>query len=121
MNRWSIPEWMERKVRERDRSCVYCGSVFEVREGFRGAEATWEHIVNDLTMVTLENIALCCWSCNASKGSRPLAQWLEMDYCKRRGISNATVSAVVRRHLDQGRWGALPERAADDGRGGRDA
>ncbi len=25
MNIWGIPEWLEREVRERDKTCVYCG------------------------------------------------------------------------------------------------
>jgi hypothetical protein len=26
MNDWGIPDWLEREVRERDKTCVYCGS-----------------------------------------------------------------------------------------------
>ncbi len=76
MNRWGIPSEMETVIRERDQACIYCGIVFaetDSRDGSRKGLATWEHIVNDASLVTLENIALCCNSCNASKGSKELA------------------------------------------------
>jgi hypothetical protein len=25
MNNWGIPDWLEKEVRERDKTCVYCG------------------------------------------------------------------------------------------------
>jgi len=25
MNRWGIPAWLEKEVKERDKSCIYCG------------------------------------------------------------------------------------------------
>jgi hypothetical protein len=99
MNRWSIPDWLEREVTERDRRCVYCGVAFGSSSTGREARATWEHIVNDARIVTLENVARCCASCNASKGVKDLADWLTSTYCQRRGITLETVSDVVRRAL----------------------
>ena len=26
MNHWDIPDWLEREVKERDRTCIYCGT-----------------------------------------------------------------------------------------------
>jgi 5-methylcytosine-specific restriction endonuclease McrA len=66
MNRWNIPEWRETLVLERDKDCVYCRATFD-RLSPR-ARPTWEHIINDLQMITRENIARCCMSCNSSKG-----------------------------------------------------
>ncbi len=99
MNRWNIPAWLEQEVVERDRSCVYCGIVFA--DGFapRRARPSWEHIVNDALLVTRENIALCCIGCNASKGAKDLAVWLESKYCKSRGITGLTVAPVVQAAL----------------------
>lgn len=102
MNRWGIPSEMETAIRERDQACVYCGIAFvetDSRDGSRKGVATWEHIVNDASIVSLENIALCCNSCNASKGAKDLAVWLSSDYCERNGITEASVAAVVRKHL----------------------
>lgn len=102
MNRWGIPDWLEREVRERDRECIYCRvPMLELPErgGSRRTVATWEHIVNEATIVTRENIARCCASCNSSKGTRPLAVWIESAYCKRRGITRGTVAEIARHAL----------------------
>ena len=50
---------------ERDKSCVYCGCKFGSE---RAKKRSWEHIINDITITGLDNIALCCVGCNASKG-----------------------------------------------------
>jgi hypothetical protein len=102
MNRWGIPGWLEQTVRQRDRECIYCRvPLLEslALGGSRKALATWEHIVNDERIVTLENIARCCASCNSSKGTKTLAAWLQSSYCKRRGIAADTVAEVVRKAL----------------------
>jgi hypothetical protein len=103
MNRWNIPEWLEREITERDRRCVYCGVTFLPADPHRGARRSWEHIINDACIITRENIALCCISCNASKGSKALAQWFQSNYCIRRGITPESVAAVVRAALLRGR------------------
>lgn len=63
--------------------------------GPRGAAATWGHIINDVTVVTRENIARCCVACNASKGTRPLAEWIESRYCRERGNTADIVAEIV--------------------------
>lgn len=108
MNPWGIPPGMEETLRARDKVCVYCGvPMLErvPRGGSRKTLATWEHIIHDASIVTLANIARCCNACNASKGAKPLAQWLESPYCKRLGITRDTVAAVVK--------SALPPRAQE--------
>jgi hypothetical protein len=70
MNNWKIPAWLEREVIERDRSCVYCGVSFAQVSNLWRERPSWEHIVNDATIVTRDNIALCCIGCNASKGAK---------------------------------------------------
>ena len=99
MNRWRIPAWLEEEVIKRDWRCVYCGTAFSLGDLSRGRQASWEHIVNDATIVSAENIARCCVSCNASKGAKPLRRWLESTYCNRRGINLTSVAEVVRAHL----------------------
>jgi len=95
-NRWNIPAWLESEVIVRDRACVYCQVVFVSVSEERRLKRSWEHIVNDARIVTRENIALCCVGCNASKGAKTLAVWLESKYCKSRGITLDTVSDIVR-------------------------
>ena len=95
-NRWEIPEDVETAVMKRDTSCVYCGCQFS---SDRSTKRSWEHIVNDINIATLENIALCCVGCNASKGAKPLQVWLKSENAKRRGITEETLSDVVKQAL----------------------
>jgi len=95
MNRWKIPDWLEREILERDRRCVYCGVELTPRSVSRRSRPSWEHIINDARIVTRENIARCCIGCNASKGTKPLAEWLESRYCMTRGITRESVASVV--------------------------
>ena len=102
MNKWNIPDWLEKEVLERDKYCVYCGVKMidkMPRSGPRKTVATWEHIINGETLVSRENIALCCVSCNASKGTKKLSDWLESSYCKKRRITADTVAEVVKQAL----------------------
>jgi 5-methylcytosine-specific restriction endonuclease McrA len=99
VNSWNIPDWLESEVKNRDRNCVYCRVEFGSSNATKKSIATWEHIVNDARIVTRENIARCCFSCNSSKGTKTLADWLESDYCKKRGITKETVAEVVRTAL----------------------
>lgn len=96
MNRWNIPAWLEREVVARDSNCVYCGVKFGLAGDVRKTKASWEHIVNDARIITRENIAICCMSCNASKGAKLLSDWLMSDYCKSRNINAKTVASVVK-------------------------
>ena len=99
MNRWNIPRWLEAEVTARDTNCVYCRTPFALHDGPRRARQSWEHIVNDMRIITRENIALCCIGCNASKGARDLTVWLKSKYCMSRGITPSTVAPVVRSFL----------------------
>ena len=99
MNRWKIPGSLEAEIRARDHDCVYCRVRFGSSPATIGSRATWEHIVNDARMVTRENIALCCGSCNASKGNRDLVDWLVSGYCKEHGITSDSVAEVVKKAL----------------------
>ena len=102
MNNWGIPEWLEREVRERDKRCVYCGIQMVDQmppRGPRKAAATWEHVINDQSIVTRENIAHCCAACNSSKGTKKLSDWIQSNYCMKHGISKDTVAEVVKAAL----------------------
>lgn len=100
MNRWKIPDQLERNVIERDRCCVYCGVEFTAQSASRRDRPSWEHIVNDECIITPENIARCCIACNASKGTKNLGTWLESKYCRTRGITGESVAPVVRSALE---------------------
>jgi len=106
MNRWGIPKWLEDEVRSRDKTCVYCGVQMTEKMpqgGSRPTVATWEHIINDASIVTRENIARCCAACNSSKGTKHLSDWIQSSYCKKHGINKDTVAEVVRNMLESTR------------------
>ena len=96
-NQWGIPRALAEAVIARDSVCVYCGGPFD--RSCRATSPSWEHIVNDESIITIDNIALCCIGCNASKGVKLLADWLATDYCKRRGITASTIAPVAQSHL----------------------
>ncbi|ENV46009.1 hypothetical protein F955_00025, partial [Acinetobacter schindleri CIP 107287] len=54
-NAWGIPKDIEDLVLERDQRCVYCGCEFGSE---RAKKKSWEHIVNDIRITSLDNIAL---------------------------------------------------------------
>ena len=101
-NKWNIPVWLENEVRERDKVCVYCGKLFALFKISRKSASSWEHIINDATIITRDNIALCCCGCNASKGQKPLSVWLQSKYCKERQISQDTVAPVIKLAIENG-------------------
>jgi len=105
MNNWGIPDWLEKEVKERDKTCVYCGIRMVDKmptHGPRKTVATWEHIINDETIVNRENIALCCCSCNASKGAKILSEWLQSKYCSDRDINFETVAPIIKQAINDG-------------------
>ena len=95
-NKWGIPNDVEKEVLARDKVCVYCGVEFGVE---RKSMQSWEHIINDVNIATMENIALCCIGCNASKGAKLLREWIDSPNAKRRGITRESLAPVVLRAL----------------------
>lgn len=94
-NKWRIPKETENFVIKRDLACVYCGVDFSIKHESRKTKPTWEHIVNDIRITTIENISLCCTSCNASKGAKLLEDWLNSSYCNSKEITKKTVAKVI--------------------------
>jgi hypothetical protein len=98
-NRWGIQKHVEEFVKNRDTKCIYCGVEFSIENTSRKDKPSWEHIVNDIRINGTDNIALCCMSCNASKGSKLLEDWLKSDYCKKKEITVDSVDEVVKEAL----------------------
>lgn len=94
-NQWGIPRQVEEAVLQRDERCVDCGCEFA---SGRATKRSLEHNVN---MATMDNTALCCIGCNASKEAKPLSQWLDSPGAKRRGISANSLAPVVLDALKQ--------------------
>ena len=58
MNKRNIPLQLEQEIRMRDTQCIYCSVTYDSSN--KKTQATWEHIINDGTIISYENIALCC-------------------------------------------------------------
>ena len=101
-NNWNIPAWLEAEIRKRDKSCVYCGVKFTPAKISKKSCASWEHIINDESIISRENIALCCCGCNSSKGQKGLSVWLQSNYCQERGITPESVSQVIKEAIARG-------------------
>ncbi len=100
--RWKIPRDLATFVISRDISCIYCHRAFEPPSGARAGCPSWEHIINDVSIVSASNIALCCVGCNASKGTKSLENWLNSTYCRVRGITSESMAAVAVNALGTG-------------------
>lgn len=100
-NRWGIPKDVEELVKKRDTSCVYCGISFINSDFTHKTRPTWEHIINDIRINGPDNIALCCGSCNASKGTKFLSNWLNDKYGKTKEITKENVAYVVKEYLNR--------------------
>lgn len=92
--RWGIPRDLAVKVLARDLRCIYCNRDFDLA-GQRAGAPSWEHIVNDVSIINAANIALCCCGCNASKGRKSLGHWLDSEYCKVRGITITSIASIA--------------------------
>lgn len=101
-NKWNIPGWLEAEVRARDLNCIYCRRDFTSPDVSIKSAPSWEHIVNDASIITRDNIALCCRACNASKGQKRVSDWLSSTYCKRHGISQDNIADVAKKAVEQG-------------------
>jgi hypothetical protein len=96
--RWNIHKELAEEVLARDVRCIYCNRDFDLA-GPRASVPSWEHIINDLSIVNASNIALCCVGCNASKGQKTLETWLDSTYCKQRGITRSSLAPIAAKAL----------------------
>ena len=100
-NNWNIPDWLEKKVKDRDKLCVYCRvkmKEYPRAKGTPGDKATFEHIDND-GLPSEENIAMCCASCNSSKGVKKLLDWFCSYYCQEKSIGRETVANIIKAYI----------------------
>lgn len=100
-NKYGLPEQAVERVRERDKLCVYCRKLMAKPNtgSWRGDWATIEHLNHLPPWDNPETIAICCGSCNSSRGNRPILEWFRSEYCRKHGISPSTVSEVVLEYI----------------------
>jgi hypothetical protein len=100
-NRWGITKEVEEFVKKRDANCIYCGVEFVSNNTSAKLSSSWKHIINDIRLNNSDNIALCCRSCNASKGIKKFEDWLQSNYCNNKGINHNNVALVARKYLEK--------------------
>jgi hypothetical protein len=107
-NRFGVPAEAEQTIRARDTRCVYCGKQFS--RNSRKNMPTIEHLNEKPPFywqegLKEEGLAICCGSCNSSRGSKSLRDWFRTPYCAERviPINGNTVAEPVRRYLRSAR------------------
>lgn len=100
-NRYGIPEKDEKEIRARDKVCVYCHKTMKEfsNKGSHKDSATIEHLNNDGPFDKKYNLAICCGSCNSSRGNKDLLTWFKSSYCIERNINKETVAKPVREYI----------------------
>jgi hypothetical protein len=100
-NKYGIPELALQKIKKRDTICVYCRKVMTnaAVNNWNGDRATIEHLNHLPPWDNPNTVAICCWSCNASRGKKTLPEWFKTKYCLDRNISEKTVAQPVRDYL----------------------
>jgi len=112
-NDFYVPKKVRDKIRERDKFCIYCGIELKDHPGIKGTKtdkATIEHMDGYSEKHPEEwNMAMCCGSCNSSRGPKSLTKWFETPYCKERNINRETVAKVVKNYISIIEKGGVPE------------
>ena len=102
-NRYGLPEVDVEATRKRDTKCVYCHKeMHKPGSGMKRQDwATIEHLNHLPPWDNPETIAICCFSCNASRGNKKITDWFKMEYCLSKNINIDTVAQPVRDYLEK--------------------
>ena len=101
-NKYGIPEEDEKRIRARDKTCVYCHKEMREHSLNKGApkdKATIEHLSNDAPFNDGSTVVICCGSCNASRKNKELLEWFKSSYCIGKGINKKTVAEPVKKYI----------------------
>ena len=106
-NYFNIPSEIEEKIRLRDKICVYCSKemIYPYNIYKRSDSATIEHLKFDGPFYWKDGldetgIAICCGSCNSSRGPKKLSEWFKTPYCIDRKINKDTVADPIKRFVE---------------------
>ena len=94
------------RVRKRDTLCVYCHKkmIYPYSTKNRKDSATIEHLNHLPPWNNPSTIAICCGSCNSSRGKQTITDWFSSSYCKTRNISFDTVAKSVQEYIQCFEW-----------------
>jgi hypothetical protein len=100
-NKYGLPEDLLDNICVRDSVCVYCHKTMLCagEDGFRGDWATIEHLNHLPPWNNISTIAICCGSCNSSRGAKRIQDWFKGDYCMRKNINIDTVAEPVKSYI----------------------
>jgi hypothetical protein len=99
-NTYGISKKDEQEIRARDKTCVYCGVLMKQSpNAMCSSGATLEHFNNEGPLSKRYNVAICCRSCNSSKGTMRLPVWFEKSYCRKNKINEETVARAVKEYM----------------------
>jgi hypothetical protein len=102
-NRYRIPDKVEKEIRARDKTCVYCGILMKQSPHAMGASgATIEHFNNEGDFDKRYNVAICRRSCNSSRGDKELLAWFKTPYCIEKNINDKTAATPVKKYIRLG-------------------
>lgn len=105
-NNYGIPAAVEQKIRTRDKTCEYCRK--KMLKGHPKKGPTIEHLNNVIHLVptdcakdcnTIQTLAICCNSCNTSRGNKHYWIWFDKEYCIKNDINKRTVANVVKQYI----------------------
>ena len=103
-NNYRIPVDVEHRIRARDIRCVYCAKEFSADS--QRDMPTIEHLNEKRPFhwhegLKEEGLAICCGSCNSSRGNKSLPDWFRTPYCTDRPIPIGadSVAEPVKRYL----------------------
>lgn len=102
-NKYGIPEEALNKIRTRDKDCVYCHKImiYPCVGDKQRDWATIEHLNYLPPWNNPDTVAICCGSCNSSRGKKKLLDWFMNKYCIEKNINEKTVSEPVKRYIEE--------------------
>ncbi len=107
-NKFEIPEEVEARIRSRDKTCVYCHKpMIYPYDGNKPREsATIEHLNEKPPFywndgLKESGLAICCGSCNSSRGRMKLLVWFRTPYCIDNDINEKMVAEPVKEYIKE--------------------
>lgn len=100
---YGISKEVLEKIIERDKVCIYCRKEMKRCASVIGTpknKATIEHFsdVGELG-AGVEEVGICCGSCNSSRGNKKLFSWFKKDYCIKNNINEKKVAKPIKNYI----------------------
>ena len=109
-NKFGIPEIELKKIRSRDKKCVYCHKlmIYPYIHKNHNDSATIEHLNDEEPFywkegLQISDITICCGECNSSRNDKTLLDWFNTKYCIDKNINENTVAEPVKKYLNSKR------------------